>query len=143
MRHYRKIDTRILFDQKFNQLSSEAKLVFLHLLIHPDLTSLGAMRASIPGIAHELRWEVEQLRSVIEVLRRQGMVSADEKASFIWFPNFLKHNPPESPNVVKSWSRVLAGLPECPLRDVLVREARRFVQRLSISFQAALGESFQ
>ena len=102
MRHYRKIDTRILFDQKFNQLSSEAKLVFLHLLIHPDLTSLGAMRASIPGIAYELRWEVEQLRSVMEVLRRQGMVSTDEKASFIWFPNFLKHNPPESPNVVKS-----------------------------------------
>lgn len=46
MAHYRKIDTRILLDQKVNSLSREARLVFLHLLIHINLTSLGASRAN-------------------------------------------------------------------------------------------------
>lgn len=62
MGHYRKIDTRVWNDQKFNELTDNGKLVFFLLLTHPYLTSIGAMRASLPGLACELGWPLEKLR---------------------------------------------------------------------------------
>jgi len=143
MAHYRKIDTRILLDQKYNQLSSDGRLLFLHLLIHPNLTSLGAMHASLAGIACELDWEMERLRQAIDFVHQQGMVHYDEKARFIWLPNFLKYNAPESPNVIKSWETAFSYLPECDLQKQLLRFIQAFVSELSPAYQDALPDCFR
>ena len=142
MSHYRKIDTRILLDQKFNQLSSDARLAFIHLLIHPNLTSLGAMHASFAGIACELDWTVERLRDAIESVHQKGMIRYDEQARLIWFPNFLKYNLPESPNVIKSWETALSYLPECELQKQLILHVKQYVSGLSVAFQGALPNCF-
>lgn len=143
MAHYRKIDTRILLDKKFNALSSDARLALFHLLVHLNLTSLGAMRASIPGLADELNWEVEQFERALLELCQNDMVRYDKTARFLWLPNFLKYNAPESPNVVKSWETALSYLPECALRDELILHVKQFVAGLSQSFQEALPDCFQ
>ena len=62
MARYRKIETRIWNDQKFNELSDDGKLLLLMLLTHPHLTSIGAMRATLPGLASELHWSLERLQ---------------------------------------------------------------------------------
>ena len=54
MGRYRKIDPRIWNDEAFRALSDRGKLVFLFILTHPHMTSLGAMRASTLGLAAEL-----------------------------------------------------------------------------------------
>lgn len=59
MSRYRKIDVRIWNDAKFRDLSDNAKLVFFFLLIHPNITALGAMRATIAGLAAEFIWDFE------------------------------------------------------------------------------------
>ena len=59
MAKYRKVDPRIWNDAKFRDLSDNGKLVFFFLLTHPNMTSLGAMRHTIPGLAAELGWDVE------------------------------------------------------------------------------------
>jgi len=143
MAHYRKIDTRILLDKKYNQLSSDGRLVFLHVLIHPNLTSLGAMHASLAGIACELEWEMERLRQAIDAVQQQGMVQYDEKARFIWLSNFLKYNPPESPNVIKSWETALSYLPECSLQQQLILFVQQLVSQLSPAYQEALPNCFR
>ena len=143
MAHYRKIDTRILLDKKFNALTNNARLVLFHLLVHLNLTSLGAMRASIPGLADELNWEVSQFEQTLLELCQQGMVHYDKSARFLWLPNFLKYNVPESPNVIKSWETALSYLPECELRDALILHAKQFVLGLSHPFQEALPVCFQ
>jgi hypothetical protein len=56
MARYRKIDPRIWNDQKFRELSDDAKIVFFLLLTHPHMTALGAMRATVAGLAAELGW---------------------------------------------------------------------------------------
>ena len=51
MSRYRKVDTRIWNDAKFNSLSEKRKLVFFFLLTHPNLKMIGGMRATVPGLA--------------------------------------------------------------------------------------------
>lgn len=143
MAHYRKIDTRILLDEKFNALSSDGRLIFFHLLVHLNLTSLGAMHASLAGIASELNWSVERFRNALEETQQQEMVHYDERARFIWLPNFLKYNIPESPNVIKSWETAVGYLPECALREKLIFKVKKFVDELPKVFQEALPDCFQ
>lgn len=142
MAHYRKVDTCILLDQKFNQLCSDARLAFLHLLIHPNLTPLGAMHASLPSMACELNWSIEQLRQAMEILAAKGMLRYDEGARFVWLPNFLKYNGPESPNVVKSWKKALGYLPECHLKQALMLHVQTFAETLPVDFQNVLPRCF-
>ena len=56
------MDPRIWNDAKFRDLSDNAKLVFFMLLTHPNMTALGAMRATVAGLAEEMGWEPEAFR---------------------------------------------------------------------------------
>lgn len=142
MARYRKIETRIWNDHKFNNLSDDGKLVFFFLLTHPHQTAIGAMRATIPGLASELGWKIERFQKALAEGYLKSMLRYDEKASFIWLPNFLKYNQPESPNVVKSWEHALDYLPECSLKNVLILQVKTFISSLSSTFQEALPEAF-
>ena len=103
MSKYRKIDPRIWNDAKFNDLSSNAKLVFFLLLTHPHLTALGAMRASIAGLANDLRFTEKAFRESLGECFQNGLIKHDERACFVWLPNYLKYNKPGNPNVLSSW----------------------------------------
>jgi hypothetical protein len=142
MGRYRKIDTRIWNDAKFIALSDKGKLAFLFLLTHPHMTSLGAMRATLPGLASELRWDAEAFGEAFREALRKGLVEHDDKACFVGLPNFLKYNGPESPNVVKSWSESLDLIPECDLKSRLLNRVKGFVEGLSKGFAEALPEAF-
>jgi hypothetical protein len=142
MSHYSKIERMTSNDSKFDQLSDDAKLTFFILLTHPHLTSLGAMRSSFAGLASEMNWGYEKFKEAITELMTRGIVQADEERRFVWFPNFLKHNQPESPNVVKSWERALNYLPECALKNRLIVQVKAFVEDLPRSFQEALPAIF-
>lgn len=122
-RKYRKIDVHIWNDEKFCTLSDQAQLLFLFTLTHPNLTSIGAMRATIDGLANEL-WGRKGLpkgyAKGYHELFGKGIVKHDERVGFWWFPNFIKYNLPENPKVVKSWENAIYYLPECEMRDELI-----------------------
>jgi len=126
MATYRKIDPRIWNDEKFRALSDQGKLAFLFLLTHPHMTSLGAMRGTIPGLASELGWNELRLREALGEAFRKAMVKVDEKACCLALPNFLKYNRPESPNVVKGWIRAYELIPECELKHEVVQWVKDF-----------------
>lgn len=142
MARYRKIDTRIWNDQKFNELSDNGKLAFFLLLTHPHLTPIGAMRASLPGLASELRWPFEKLQEALNESYIHNMIQYDESASFIWIPNFLKYNQPESPNVIRSWENLLDYLPECTLKNHLIKHIKSHVLKMTLPFREALSITF-
>jgi hypothetical protein len=142
MSPYCKIKRTILRDNKFNHVSTEAKLVFFVLLVHPNLTLLGAMHCSIAGLASELGWPIEKLQEALLELCAQDMVLVDLKAHLIWLPNFLHHNPPFFANGVKSWGTALAYLPDCPLKEEVIGHVKRFASRLAPGLQAALPAVF-
>ena len=142
MAKYRKIDPRIWNDAKFMALSDNGKLAFLFLLTHPHMTALGAMRATIPGLAAELGWLEESFREAFQEALSKGIVKHDPKASFLWLPNFIRYNPPESPNVVKAWVSALDLLPECEMRILCLRRVKELTDGMSEGFVKALPQDF-
>lgn len=139
---YRKIDVKIWNDGKFTSLSDSGKLVFLMLLTHPNMTQLGAMRASIAGLAEELGWEARRFGRAFDESKSAGMVEHDARACLIYLPNFIKYNRPESPNVVKAWVKASLLLPECALRERILATAKGFLEVLSEGFQQAFKEEW-
>ncbi|MBM6928166.1 hypothetical protein [Parasutterella secunda] len=122
MARYRKIDPRIWNDEKFASLSHEGQRMFLFVLTHPSMTSLGAFRISREGMAAELGLDEKGFAEPFAELLQKGLVMYDERVFLVFAPNFLKYNAPENPNVVKGWGTALDFLPECPLLvDVLIR----------------------
>lgn len=142
MSRYRKVDPRIWNDAKFRSLDDQGKLAFFFLLTHPHMTAIGAMRASIPGLAAEIGWPVEAFREAFRKASSKGMVEYDETASLVWLPNFLRYNPPESPNVVKAWASALDLLPECGLLSRVIAGAKAYTEGLNEGFRKALPQAF-
>jgi len=142
MAKYRKIDPRIWNDEKFRSLSDNGKLVFLFLLTHPFMTALGAMRATIPGLAAEMGWKQEAFAKAFQEALSKGMAEHDAEACFVWLPRFLKYNGPESPNVVKAWVSSLDLLPECSLKNKVIQDVKAFAKALPEAFAKALPEAF-
>ena len=143
MSKYRKIDVRIWNDAKFREFSHNAKLVFFLLLTHPNMTSIGAMRATLSGLAEEMNMDLEAFREAFREAFLKGMVKHDAKACLIALPNFIKYNQPESPNVVKAWASSLDLLPECDLKNEVITLSANALKGYSKAFQEALPEAFR
>lgn len=140
---YRKVSTRIWNDEAFMSLSDDGQLTFIFVLTHPQMTSLGAMRTTIPGLAAEKRWAPIRFRRALEECISHGMVDFDERSCFIALPNFFKYNQPESANVVKSWGEIMDRLPECPARKRMVERAVELAEGLPEGLKLALPETFR
>lgn len=143
MARYRKIDTRIWNDEKFRALTDDGKLVFFFLLTHPHMTSIGAMRQTVPGLASEIGWPVERLSEGFEEACSKGMARHDAQASMIWLPKFIRYNAPENPNVLKAWASAVDLLPECDLTREAIQAVKDFAEELPEAFQKALPEVFR
>ena len=141
MARYRKVDPRIWNDAKFMGLSDSGKLALFFVLTHPNMTAVGAMRHTIPGMAAELGWSSEAFREAFLEGCDKGIVKHDEKASFVWLPNFIKYNQPESPNVVKAWFSALDLLPECQMRNELIQHVKDFLKGFAKGFQEGFAEA--
>ena len=98
------------------------------------MTSLGAMRASIAGLASEIGWSEKAFRNALSEISGEAMVGVDEKASFLAIRNFLRYNKPESPNVIRSWGAALDLLPECPSKNRLIAHVLEHVKALPEAF---------
>lgn len=143
MARYRKIDPRIWNDEKFRSLSHEAQRAFFFVLTHPSMTGLGAFRISRAGMAEELGLDPKGFAIPFQELLEKGLVKYDEKAFLIYAPNFLKYNQPENPNVIKGWAMALDLLPECALKDEVLRRAESCAAKTDAglkAFRTAFGE---
>ncbi len=143
MSRYRKIDVRVWNDAKFRELSDNAKLVFFLLLTHPNMTSMGAMRGTLAGLAAEMGWDLKGFRNAFGEISKRGMAEHDERACLVALPNFVKYNMPESPNVIKAWVAAMDLLPECALKTQVILRGQEVVEGLSEPFRKAFREAFR
>jgi uncharacterized phage protein (TIGR02220 family) len=144
---YRKIDTRMWGDERFRRFTDDGKLGFIFLLTHPALTSLGAMRGTMTGLAAELGWPPRRLRTALAPAINYKMVEVNEAAAYIGLPNFLKFNKPESPNVARAWVVALDLIPECTEKRALIVRCRAaltgpHLQAFEEAFAEAFGKGF-
>ena len=134
MGKYRKIDPRIWNDAKFAALSHEGQLLFLYILTHPSMTSLGAFRATPDGLMSEIGINsqcsqhcTEHCTSAFDELCKALLVKYDENSKTVLVPNFIKYNAPENANVVIGWGNALDQIPEGPLKLEALEKAKASV----------------
>ncbi len=91
-------------------------------------------------MAEELDWDMEAFDKAFLEVSDHGMAKADFKARLVWLPNALKHNKPESPNVVRSWRVEMDLLPECDLKNEAIERIREYLETIGPSYVSAFDE---
>ena len=147
MSRYRKIEVRTWSDEKFRALSPvqpSGQGLWFFLLTGPHTGPIpGLFRAGRAAMAEELGWPLEAFDEAFREVSEQGMAKADFVARLVWLPNAIKHNKPESPNVVKSWSTEFDLLPECPLKLEALEALKTFICALGPGFSGAFLGAFE
>lgn len=140
---YRKVEVRTWGDAKFRALTPIPPCgqgLWLFLITGPHTGPIpGLFRAGRAAMAEELGWEMEAFDEAFREAFQQGMVEADFKARVMWVPNAIKHNKPESPNVVKSWASEFDLIPECDLKWKAFEALKASIHALG----EAYGKAFQ
>lgn len=124
MGRYRKVECRIWDDEKFRSWSRDGKLVFLFLLTHPSMTSIGGMRTTMAGLAAEIGMTEKEWREALSEPLRNGCVMVSEPDHYLYLPNFLRYNPPENLNVAKGWANAMNSLPDCLMKTDHLQRVR-------------------
>jgi hypothetical protein len=146
---YRRISTRMWGDEKFRRLSKpkpNGQSLWQFLLTGPQTTAVpGLFAHGEAGLAEMLEWPLAGFRKAWRELEQLGMVKADWRARLVWIPNAVAHNPPESPNVVRSWRATVNDIPECALKvealAALGQRCKAFGEGFSVAFAEAFPES--
>lgn len=144
---YRKILTRMHADDKFRQLSKpqpNGQSLWQYLLTGPHTTSIpGLFVVGEAALAEALAWPLSGLRRAWREIEDLGMAKADWKARVVWLPNAIRHNAPESPNVVKSWRDAIDQVPECELKTTALAQFEAFLEGKGQAFAKAFREVFK
>lgn len=117
-RKYSKVERFVWRDPEYRGLDLIAQHTWLHLLTSPLLTSIpGLIPASLTTIADEMGLVLsEEFRDSFESLVALGWVKIDPVARLIFLPGAVKHNPPESLNVITGWGRSFHEIPDSQLK---------------------------
>lgn len=143
---YRKVEVRTWGDERFRALSPmppSGQGLWLFLITGPHTGPIpGLFRAGQAAMAEELGWDLEAFREAFREVFREGMAKADFQARVMWVPKAIKHNPPASPNVVKSWAAEFDLIPECDLKREAFEGLKASIHALGEAFGKAFDESF-
>lgn len=112
---YTRIESRFWPDEKMKPKSGDAKLLMLYFLTSPHRNLIGFYYLPVPYICFDLGWSEKRLQQPFGELLGDCRVWYDHDAHVILIPNYLKHNPLENPNQVKSATEKLDELPDTPL----------------------------
>lgn len=133
-------------DAKYRVLSRprpNGQTLWTHLLHGPHTMSLpGLSLAGEAMLAEALGWDLKGFRNAFDEVRAQSMAEADWDARVVWVPNAIKYNPPDNPNVVKSWGKLFDTIPECALKDKAREQLKAFIDGLGEGFAIAFAEGF-
>lgn len=144
MSRWRKVDVRLWGDERVRKLSRSAPsalVCWLYLLTARESIALpGAIVGGAASLAESLGWNRREFLRKFAEIEALGMARADWDARLVWLPNALKHNPPQSPNTVKSWAKGWEELPDCDLKNAIRAEAEEFLEGFSEGFRKAFGK---
>lgn len=157
MARYRKIDVRIWSDREVRRLSRpqpNGQSLWMYLLTARETVIIpGVFASRESGLAEELGWPLDGFRKAFAEVSGQAfaegerfgaekaLAKADWEAGLVYVPNGIKHNAPQSPNVVRSWGRTWDELPECDLKAEAYRGLRAFVEGMGHAFLKAFDEA--
>jgi hypothetical protein len=142
MSRYRNIHCLIWNDDKFPFLSSDAKLVFFHILTTPFSTPFGCYKAGKSALEEESRMDPKGYAKGFRECFEKGIIKYDEQFHLIFIPNHMKYNPPANPNVVRNWGKLFDELPKSELLIDAYSAIERVCEGLGKGFHEAFQKGF-
>jgi len=167
---YRRVSTRLHGDAGFRSLSPlepSGQALWMYLLTYPGFTAIpGLFRDRREGMAANLGWPLDVFDRCWREISGEAMADdsptllpgvgngrygvpadkpmahADWSAGVIWLPNAIKHNLPESMNVLKSWATFVDQIPECLLKARAILGTHRFLASWKDGFATVYREYF-
>ena len=139
---YRTIHCKIWNDDKFPFLSSEGKLVFFLLLTTTFSTPFGAYKAGKAALEEESRMDAKGFAKGFGECLSNGLAKYDEESRTVFLPNFMRHNQPANPNVVKNWARMFNELPDSEIKPEIYRAILECCEGLGKGYAEGFVESF-
>ena len=136
-------------DEKFRRLSApkpNAQTLWFYLLTGEHTTALpGAFVAGEAALAEALEWPLPAFKKAFDEVLVLGLAEVDRKARLVFIPKALRHNPPQSPNVVKAWRKAFNELPDCKLKETIFKSVIDFLESsgLGEAYTKAFGEAFE
>jgi len=155
MARYRKIEVATWGDDRFRALSApqpNAQTLWMYLLCGPRTTALpGLIIASDLVMAADLGWSVKAFREAFQEVSAKALAKADWKAGLVVLSKALfdstgeprETQKPQSPNVIKAWSKGWDEVPECALKDEYLQTLGAFTKALGKAFAEAFQEAFR
>jgi hypothetical protein len=137
MRDYGKVRLSFWTDDKMQELSDQGKLLALYLLSGPHSNSIGCFRLPDGYITDDLGWDQETVTETLSELSRNGFLYRCLRTRWVFISNYLKHNPPENPNVGKSMVPLIEAVPP---KSPFYKEFLNRIETLSHRFPERLGE---
>lgn len=146
MAQYGRVDISTWNDSGFRSLSAAVpcgQMLWLYLLAPRERKLIpGLVPAGVGTIAESLRWPYEATRTALDEILGRGMAEEDTAGPLIWLPNALGYNPPDNPNVLKSWGAGWVEIPECPLKLKAWEALRAATEPRSEAFAGAFRAAF-
>lgn len=135
---------RMWNDARFRALTPappNGQTLFMRLLTGPELTMIpGLFTAWEAGLAQALGWELEDFRSTLAQVCRQGLAKVDWKVGVVFVPKAIRHNPPANPNVVRSWSVHWDLIPDCALKNEAHHTIKEALRNLGPHFASTFAQ---
>lgn len=110
-RDYGKVRAQFWDDDALRELSIEANYLALYLITSSHTNAIGCFRLPIAYILNDTRLDKKSLEKALAELRSTCYAIPCERVPWIYIPNFLRHNPPENPNVWRKCVKELESLP--------------------------------
>lgn len=110
-RDYGKVRAQFWDDESLRELSIEANYLALYLITSRHTNAIGCFRLPIAYILNDTRLDKKALEKALAELRSVGYAIPCERLPWIYIPNFLRHNPPENPNVWRKCVKELETVP--------------------------------
>ncbi|QNB46839.1 hypothetical protein BR63_11275 [Thermanaerosceptrum fracticalcis] len=112
---YTKVESRFWQDEKMRTISDDARYLMLYFLTSPHRNIMGFYFLPTPYACFDLGWDEKRFQKGLEELLQTGRVKYDACTHVVLVQNYLKHNPLENPNQVKSAIERLEEMPQTPL----------------------------
>lgn len=120
---------------EFQELDNDHRVVWLYCKAGPQSTSVGIYRLSTALAVEDLRnlTAIEFDARLLAVCERYHW-RLDGLARVLWMPDWLEKNPPQSPNVVTSWVKLLSNVPDCALKFEAINAMGEYLKGFKHSF---------
>ncbi len=141
---YTRVESKFWQDEKMRAVTDDARYLMLYLLTSPHRNIMGFYFLPVPYACFDLGWDEERFSKGLNELLEIQVVRYDQGSHVVLIQNYLKHNPLENPNQVKSAIDRLDEMPQTSLfrefARILGQSDKPFIKPLIEHLNQRMGQ---